>query len=87
MTPKPSPISGSETASPANANSYQVAPHRSLAEAAAAVATEERGQSLAEWAILSAFLVIALAAVFGVFPYVIASYYREIVEVLSLPLP
>ena len=65
----------------------QVGPHRSIADAVAQVASEEKGQSMAEWAILSAFLVIGLGAVFGVFPYVIAAYYREVVEVLALPLP
>lgn len=51
------------------------------------VVTDESGQSMAEWAIVSAFLVIALAALFGQFPQVVSSHYGQIVQVICLPLP
>jgi hypothetical protein len=42
---------------------------------------------MAEWAIVSAFLVIALAALFGQFPQVVSDHYGQIVQVICLPLP
>ena len=48
---------------------------------------DDEGQAMAEWIILSAFLVLALVVVFGYFPSVVGNYYANVVNLLCLPLP
>ena len=64
-----------------------LSPEESGVNAVSAVVADESGQSMAEWAIVSAFLVIALAALFGQFPQVVSDHYGQIVQVICLPLP
>ncbi len=91
MTPKPSRISSTESpagsASAAAPTASRVGPVRSPAQGIADLARDEAGQSSAEWVILTAFIIIGLVVVFGTFPFVVASYYRGISEVLTMPLP
>lgn len=51
------------------------------------VLSDEDGQAAVEYVIIVAFVVLALAAVFGAFPYVMRDYYRELARILALPLP
>ena len=48
---------------------------------------DEGGQAMVEYVIIIVFMILALGAVFGVFPRVMSNYYADIARILALPIP
>lgn len=55
-------------------------------KARAARVRRRRGQTIAEYAILVGFLVMALAAIFGAFPAALGFFWEEVSALISLPI-
>ena len=62
-------------------------PRTEPAEPIQGLLDDERGQSTTEWAILAAFLLIALWATFLYFPEVMGKFFRGLAGLLLLPVP
>ena len=48
---------------------------------------DEGGQAMVEYVIVIAFMIIALAGVFGVFPQVMSDYYTDLARIIAFPIP